>query len=109
MNDKTLEEKLLELWTIDDIIRDEDGNITNIYLRDDSYGMVVCLTYPHEGTDNKFMMRAEFKKDFDRWDNCSCEVFFDREEDIEVHPNDVWALLNIDDFVYDDDDDEDMF
>ena len=104
METKTLEEKLLDLWTINDIIRDEEGNITQIYLKDDFYGIVACITYPHEGNNNKFMMRADFIRDFDRWDNVSCEVFFDEESDVEVNPDNVYELLLCDDFAYDEDD-----
>ena len=106
METKTLEEKLLDLWTIDDIVRDEEGKITHIYLRDGWYGIVACITYPHEGNGNKFMLRAEFINAFDRWDNCSCEVFFDEENDVEVNPDSVFELLKIDDFAYDEDDNE---
>lgn len=104
METKTLEEKLLDSWIINDIVRDEEGNITQIYLEDDFYGIVACITYPHEGNNNKFMLRAEFVGAFDRWDNVSCEVFFNEEDDIEVSPDNVYELLKIDDFPYDDDD-----
>ena len=105
METKTLEEKLLNNWIINDIIRDEEGKITQIYLQDDWYGIVACITYPHEGNGNKFMLRAEFINAFDRWDNVSCEVFFDEESDVEVSPDSVFELLKIDDFAYDEDDD----
>ena len=104
MDNKTLEEKLLDNWIINDIVRDEEGEITQIYLQDNWYGIVACLTYPHKGNGNKFMLRAEFISVFDRWDNVSCEVLFDEESDVEVNPNEVFELLKIDDFAYDDDD-----
>lgn len=93
-NEKTLEEKLLDLWIIDDIVRDEEGKITHIYLRDDDfYGIVACLIYPHTGNDMKYVLRAEFINDFDRWANCSYEQYFENEEDIEIDPDILVELL----------------
>ncbi len=106
METKTLEEKLLDLWTIDDIIRDDDGNIENVYLRDDHYGILACITYPHEGNDNKFMLRAEFMNNFDKWSNASCEVFFDEVSGVEVSPNNVYELLQSDNIIYDNNEEE---
>lgn len=99
-DEKTLEEKLLDWWTIDDIVRDEEGKITHIYLRDEGYEIVACLTYPHESNNNKFMMRAEILGAFDRWSNCSYEVLTD-EEDIEIDPDYIFDILMSDEYIYD--------
>ena len=109
METKTLEEKLLDAWIIDDIVRDDNGNITHIYLRDEGYGIVACIIYPHEGNGNQFMLRAEFINAFDRWDNISCEVFFEKEYEAAIDPDEVFELLKIDDFAYDDEDDDELY
>ena len=47
---------------------------------DDLY---VQFINPHEGTDFEYVIRAEFKEDFDRWSNCSYEVYStDLEKDL---------------------------
>ena len=97
MKEKTLEERLLESWIINDIIRDENGNIEQIYLSDDKYNIVACLTYPHEGNGNKFMLRAEMAEDFDRWSNASYEVFFEKEYEAAIDPDEVFEILNVND------------
>lgn len=47
---------------------------------DDLY---VQFINPHEGTDFEYVIRAEYKEDFDRWSNCSYEVYStDLEKDL---------------------------
>ena len=49
-------------WEMDDVYAFEN---------DDLY---VQLINPHEGTDFEYVIRAEYKEDFDKWGNCSYEV-----------------------------------
>ena len=45
--------------------------------------LYVQFINPHEGTDFKYVIRAEFKEDFDKWGNCSYEVYStDLEKDL---------------------------
>ena len=47
---------------------------------DDLY---VQFINPHEGTDFEYVIRAEYKEDFDNWGNCSYEVYStDLEKDL---------------------------
>ena len=47
---------------------------------DDLY---VQFINPHEGTDFEYVIRAEFKEDFDRWSNCVYETYStDLEKDL---------------------------
>ena len=39
---------------------------------DDLY---VQFINPHEGTDFEYVIRAEYKEDFDRWSNCEYETY----------------------------------
>ena len=45
----------------------------------------LCVQFinPHEGTDFQYVVRAEYKEDFDRWSNCSYETYIlDLEKDL---------------------------
>ena len=47
---------------------------------DDLY---VQFINPHEGTDFEYVIRAEYKEDFDKWGNCSYETYStDLEKDL---------------------------
>lgn len=47
---------------------------------DDLY---VQFINPHEGTDFEYVIRAEYKEDFDRWSNCKYETYStDLEKDL---------------------------
>ena len=47
---------------------------------DDLY---VQFINPHEGTDFEYVIRAEYKEDFDRWSNCEYETYStDLEKDL---------------------------
>ena len=47
---------------------------------DDLY---VQFINPHEGTDFEYVIRAEYKEDFDKWGSCSYEVYStDLEKDL---------------------------
>ena len=47
---------------------------------DDLY---VQFINPHEGTDFEYIIRAEYKEDFDRWSNCEYETYStDLEKDL---------------------------
>lgn len=50
-------------WGIDEVYAFEN---------DDLY---VQFINPHEGTDFEYVIRAEFKEDFDRWSNCVYETY----------------------------------
>lgn len=45
--------------------------------------LYVQFINPHGGTDFKYVVRSEYKEDFDKWGNCSYEVYFlDLEKDL---------------------------
>ena len=47
---------------------------------DDLY---VQFINPHKGTDFEYVIRAEYKEDFDKWGNCSYETYStDLEKDL---------------------------
>ena len=47
---------------------------------DDLY---VQFINPHEGTDFEYVIRAEYKEDFDKWGNCEYETYStDLEKDL---------------------------
>ena len=47
---------------------------------DDLY---VQFINPHEGTNFEYVIRAEYKEDFDKWGNCSYETYStDLEKDL---------------------------
>ena len=51
-----------------------------VFENDDLY---VQFINPHEGTDFEYVIRAEYKEDFDRWSNCVYEVYStDLEKDL---------------------------
>ena len=62
----------LELnWEMDEVYAFEN---------DDLY---VQFINPHEGTDFEYVIRAEYKEDFDRWSNCEYETYStDLEKDL---------------------------
>ena len=58
-------------WEMDEVYAFEN---------DDLY---VQFINPHEGTDFEYVIRAEFKEDFDRWSNCVYETYStDLEKDL---------------------------
>lgn len=47
--------------------------------------LYIQFIYPHEGTDFKYLLRAEFKECFDKWSNCFYEEYFsDLEKDLNL-------------------------
>lgn len=70
--DKLIKELNLKLdWEMDDVY---------VFNNDTLY---VQFINPHEGTDFQYVIRAEYKEDFDKWGNCSYEVYFsDLEKDL---------------------------
>ena len=45
--------------------------------------LYVQFINPHEGTDFEYVIRAEYKEDFDRWSNCEYETYsIDLEKDL---------------------------
>ena len=45
--------------------------------------LYVQFINPHEGTDFEYVIRAEYKEDFDRWSNCVYETYStDLEKDL---------------------------
>ena len=54
---------------------------------DDLY---VQFINPHEGTNFEYIIRAEFKEDFDRWSNCVYETY---STDLEKHLSEIISDL----------------
>lgn len=58
---------------------------------DDLY---VQFINPHEGTDFEYVIRAEFKEDFDRWSNCVYETYStDLEKDLSEIISDLKEMI----------------
>ena len=58
---------------------------------DDLY---VQFINPHEGTDFEYVIRAEYKEDFDKWGNCSYEVYStDLEKDLSDMISDLKEMI----------------
>ena len=58
---------------------------------DDLY---VQLINPHEGTNFEYVIRAEFKEDFDRWSNCVYETYStDLEKDLSEIISDLKEMI----------------
>ena len=66
-----------------------DGVYT--FENDDLY---VQFINPHEGTDFEYVIRAEFKEDFDRWSNCVYETYStDLEKDLSEIISDLKEII----------------
>lgn len=63
-------------------IKDYEHFEGNHYMDDDIIKIV--LVEPHSGTDDKYMLRADFPETFERWSVCLFEEFFEKDE----HKND---------------------
>ena len=58
---------------------------------DDLY---VQFINPHKGTDFEYVIRAEYKKDFDRWSNCEYETYStDLEKDLSEIISDLKEMI----------------
>ena len=58
---------------------------------DDLY---VQFINPHEGTDFEYVIRAEYKEDFDRWSNCEYETYStDLEKDLSEIISDLKEMM----------------
>ena len=69
-------------WEIDEVYAFEN---------DDLY---VQFINPHEGTDFEYVIRAEFKEDFDRWSNCEYETYStDLEKDLSEIISDLKEMI----------------
>ena len=69
-------------WEMDEVYAFEN---------DDLY---VQFINPHEGTDFEYVIRAEFKEDFDRWSNCEYETYStDLEKDLSEIISDLKEMI----------------
>ena len=58
---------------------------------DDLY---VQFINPHEGTDFEYVIRAEYKEDFDKWSNCVYETYStDLEKDLSEIISDLKEMM----------------
>ena len=58
---------------------------------DDLY---VQFINPHEGTDFEYVIRAEYKEDFDKWSNCVYETYStDLEKDLSEIISDLKEMI----------------
>ena len=61
-----------------------DWELDGIYVFSNDI-LVVQFVYPHEGTEFKYMIRAEYKENFDKWGNCFYdELFTDLEKELDL-------------------------
>ena len=69
-------------WEMDEVYAFEN---------DDLY---VQFINPHEGTDFEYVIRAEYKEDFDRWSNCEYETYStDLEKDLSEIISDLKEMI----------------
>ena len=56
--------------------------------------LYVQFINPHEGTDFEYVIRAEYKEDFDRWSNCVYETYStDLEKDLSEIISDLKEMI----------------
>ena len=56
--------------------------------------LYVQFINPHEGTDFEYVIRAEYKEDFDRWSNCEYETYStDLEKDLSEIISDLKEMI----------------
>ena len=66
-----------------------DGVYT--FENDDLY---VQFINPHKGTDFEYVIRAEYKEDFDKWGNCEYETYStDLEKDLSEIISDLKEMI----------------
>ena len=69
-------------WEIDGVYAFENNDL------------YVQFINPHEGTDFEYVIRAEFKEDFDRWSNCVYETYStDLEKDLSEIISDLKEMI----------------
>ena len=69
-------------WEMDEV---------HAFENDDLY---VQFINPHEGTDFEYVIRAEYKEDFDRWSNCEYETYStDLEKDLSEIISDLKEMI----------------
>ena len=69
-------------WEMDEVYAFEN---------DDLY---VQLINPHEGTNFEYVIRAEYKEDFDKWSNCVYETYStDLEKDLSEIISDLKEMI----------------
>ena len=69
-------------WEMDEVYAFEN---------DDLY---VQFINPHEGTDFEYVIRAEYKEDFDKWSNCEYETYStDLEKDLSEIISDLKEMI----------------
>lgn len=68
-------------WFLTDMVV-TNGKIENIYFQDNKEHPFVigCLTAPHKGNDNLYMLRYEVVYHFDRWSNAVFETYYRPDE-----------------------------
>ena len=72
MKDKLIKELNLKLYC----------HSHNYYMENDD--IVVCLIIPHRGSEFKYIVRADYKKNFDKWINVPYELYLQEDSDIEI-------------------------
>lgn len=60
----------------------------DVFFKDvDGIEFIYLLVYPHEGTKNRIMFRADAVENYDRWSNCDFQRFYVDEEDFKNNWN----------------------
>lgn len=77
---------ILAIEDVLNIMEEKDFVLTNVFQESHYYfdhgDTCISLVTPHEGTDLKYMIRAEKKIDFDKWGNAQYEEFFSSEKEL---------------------------
>lgn len=55
---------------------------------------IVNLVAPHEGNNNKWMLRADFKETFDKWGNALFEGFFEDINELDIILDELKSFLS---------------
>ena len=77
---KTLQlSSMQDEYEIIDVIKDNNENISHIYLKDKENLLYYLIIGPHSGNNYKYLLRANSQKTFDRWSVCEFQKEFNTE------------------------------
>lgn len=65
------------------VLRDDETNeITHIYFKTDL--LTMCIVCPHEGNQNRYILRSHAIINFDRWSVAASEYFFEKPDHLAI-------------------------
>lgn len=79
---------------VDNLGLKKDWELDGVYAFSNEL-LFVQFIEPHEGTDFKYMVRADYKLSFNKWGNCFYEVvFLNLEKDLNLIILDIKKMIN---------------